>query len=194
MTALIATLLIQQTPQQLMQAYWDKLGMADKLSARVELSGGPVKPTFGQIWLEKPGRMRLFTDEFDKRVDGSSEWMINPKGKTYSLTQPELYWCPMMLEPFFNLHTFNQPEMGTWSDARHMESGKPKSVPVLILKSNEELWRNSEVYVDAKTCLPMFVVTHGKQSSYAVTILELNLNPKWKFDWPSLDGYKKIDN
>ncbi|HVT11091.1 MAG TPA: hypothetical protein VHE55_02395 [Fimbriimonadaceae bacterium] len=196
MTPLVALLLLQQAPpapRALMQAYWDKLGMADKLSARVEQSGGPVPSSFGQIWLEKPGRMRFFTDKFDKRVDGGQEWMIDPKAKTYTLTGPEQFWCPMMLEPFFNYHTFNQPSMGTWADTDHLVDGKPTQVSVLILRSSDPLWTNSEVYVDAKTALPLFVETHGKQSTYRTRILELNLDPKWKFDWPSLDGYKKIN-
>lgn len=191
MTPIIALFALQQSPKDIMQAYWDKLGMADKIHARIEMSGGPVAPTYAELWLEKPGRMRSVSGDKETRVDGDMQWSINLKAKTYQVAGRYQYWCSPLFEPFFNMHTFNQPEMSTW--AKPAPSGE-KKMTALLLRSKNPDWANYELYVDPATSLPLALRSATNQGPFGFRVLDISVNPKWKFDWPSLDGYKKIDN
>lgn len=177
------------SPQDLMHAYWDKLGKTDKLYARVEHRGGPVPSSFEQLWLEKPMRLRSVVGDHEERVDGDDTWSIDNKKKTFRKGTRQDNWCNPLFEPFFNLHHFGKPEIAAWTGKI---SGRPSGGQALVLHPMKGPPTDARLFVDMTTHLPLSIEIPGPQSNYTGTVLELNLNPKWKFDWPSIAGYTEV--
>src|SRR5579862_3792934 len=186
-TALALALQSSPDPHKLMQAFWDKMHAAQKLYVETDYSSAQqFHKTF--TWLEKPSRARWKSPSAETRGDGDTEIKMDRHRKQYVERRRGEAWCSPLLEPFFNKHRFDQPEMGPFDDLRETIHGAtPRQV--LILMSMDRDWKGSKIYVDPITNLPLELQEEGAVER----IVKLEIDPKSDFTWPLMDGYTHVD-